>query len=249
MYELKLRLADKNILATVSYDSTQRYCRDYLLDFSEADVSVAVDYEDIVRERTLAKKQAEQDGVEDDYTDAYLETLALYRKIAAALIEFDVILFHGSAISLDGGCYLFTAKSGTGKSTHTRLWREVFGERAIMVNDDKPLIAITDDRATVYGTPWSGKHRIGNNISAPLKAICILERAGENTIAELTQRAAFPQIFAQTYRTPDPHFMQKTMQLLDKLLSITPTYRLGCNMEKDAPIVSYNGMKGKKNEA
>lgn len=249
MYELKLRLADKNIAATVSYESTVRFCRDYLSEFASADAVISVEPEDIVRERTLAQKQAELDGVADDYTDAYLETLALYRKIALELIKYGVILFHGSAVALDGECYLFTAKSGTGKSTHTRLWREAFGERAVMVNDDKPLIALSDGGAIVYGTPWCGKHRLGNNISAPLKALCILERAEENVITDVSGRAAFPEIFVQTYRAPDPVFMQKTMQLVDKLLTLTPVYRLGCNMEKDAPIVSYNKMKGKKNEA
>ena len=249
VYELKLRLADKNIAATVSYESTVRFCREYISEFTSADAVISVEPEDIISERAMAERQADMDGTNSDFSDAYLETLALYRKIALELINHGVILFHGSAVALDGECYLFTAKSGTGKSTHTRLWRETFGERAVMVNDDKPLIALSDGGAIVYGTPWCGKHRLGNNISAPLKALCILERAEENVITDLSRRAAFPEIFAQTYRAPNPMFMQKTMHLLDKLLNIVPAYRLGCNMEKDAPIVSYNKMKGNKNEA
>ena len=77
---------------------------------------------------------------------------------------------------MDGQAVLFTAKSGTGKSTHTKLWRDLFGERAVMVNDDKPLLRILKDGVLVCGTPWDGKHRLSTNCALPLKAICILER-------------------------------------------------------------------------
>jgi len=179
------------------------------------------------------------------FTDAYLETLSLYRRITEKLADFGVILFHGSAIAVDGEAYLFTAKSGTGKSTHTRLWRETFGERAVMVNDDKPLIAIRDNGVTVYGTPWNGKHKLGANISAPLKAICILERSPQNRITECEPMSEFPKILSQTYRMNSPHFMQKTLALLDRLLHSVRVYRLGCNMNIEAATVAYNGMKGK----
>ena len=79
---------------------------------------------------------------------------------------------------MDGEAYIFTAVSGTGKSTHAMLWREVFGERVRMINDDKPLIRITPEgKAVVYGTPWDGKHHLSKNSAFPLKAICWLTRA------------------------------------------------------------------------
>ena len=81
-----------------------------------------------------------------------------------------------------GEANLFTAKSGTGKSTHARLWREVFGERAVMVNDDKSLVQITDSGATVYGTSWNVKHGMGANIAVLMKDVCIVDRAEKNTI-------------------------------------------------------------------
>ena len=108
--------------------------------------------------------------------DEYLETLAVYRKIAEKMIDYDTILFHGSVIAVDGIGYLFTAKSGTGKSTHTRLWRELFGERAVMVNDDKPLIKVSENGIIVYGTPWDGKHRLSTNTFVPLKGICFMSK-------------------------------------------------------------------------
>lgn len=246
MYNFKLRLADRNISASVLYESTVSFCRDYAAEFGTPDISVEVTLADIAAERIKSDRESELEGTpKTNPSPAYLETLALYRKIAEALIDFDVILFHGSAIAVDGVTYLFTAKSGTGKSTHTRLWRERFGARAVMVNDDKPLLHVTDKGVTVYGTPWNGKHRLGSNISAPLGAICILERSEKNHIAECNPMAEFPKILSQTYRKGEPLFMQKTLALLDKLLHAVRVYRLGCNMNPDAADVAYFGMKGK----
>ena len=121
----------------------------------------------------------------------------------------------------DGFGYLFTAKSGTGKSTHARLCREIFGDGAVMVNDDKPLLRITKDGVIAYGTPWDGKHRLSTNTSVPLKGICILERATENHIIRLDTkeqiRSAYPMIVQQTHKSGNPANALKTMELIDRL--------------------------------
>ena len=172
-----------------------------------------------------------------------LELLAVYRRIAEQMPFRDTFLFHGSAVAVDGAAYLFTARSGTGKSTHTRLWREMLGDRAVMVNDDKPLIRLTEDGAVVYGTPWNGKHRLGTNISVPLKAVCILERAKQNTIRAITREEAFPMLIQQSYRPLDPAALAKTLSLVDRLSRTVSLYRLGCNMDPEAAELSYNIMK------
>jgi len=250
MVEFCVRLAEVNISVKALFESTKSYCRDYLVDEKNADVSLAIAEGDILAERIKAQHEYALEGISAPLpSDAYLETLALYRKIADAIIEYDVLLFHGSAIAVDGEAYIFTAKSGTGKSTHTRLWREHFGERAVMVNDDKPLIRVKDGVSTVFGTPWCGKHNLGANISAPLKAICILERAAENSIREAQPISEFPKLLSQTYRNGDRDFMQRLVALLDRMIHSASVYRLGCNMDPEAAIVSYNGMRGKNSEA
>ena len=181
------------------------------------------------------------------YPDEYLETLAVYRKIAEQMLSYDTILFHGSVIAVDGEGYLFTAKSGTGKSTHTRLWRETFGDRAVMVNDDKPLLRITKDGVIAYGTPWDGKHRLSSNTSVPLKGICILERAAKNHIIRLDSkeqlRSAYPMMVQQTHKSGNPSSARRTMELIDRLMEAVPIYRLSCNMESEAAKVAYEGMQ------
>ena len=227
-------IAGKTIRIISIHPSVHTFCRDYLAD-GEPDFTVEITSADLAYERDRAKR---------DCSDAYLETLAVYRKIAEKMPEYNTVLMHGSAVAVDGEAYLFTAKSGTGKSTHTRLWREVFGERAIMVNDDKPLVKIMDSSATVYGTPWNGKHRLSSNIAVPLKAVCILERAEENTIKRITKFEAYSMLIQQTYRPADPIALTKTLTLIDRLADSVSLYRLGCNMEREAAEVSYNGMKG-----
>ena len=166
------------------------------------------------------------------------------RKICAKLLERETLLFHGSAIAVDGVAYLFTAKSGTGKSTHTALWRQVFKDRAVMINDDKPLLKLTSDGVLVCGTPWNGKHGLGCNKMVPLKAICILERAEQNTIHPVDAVEALPMLLQQSFRTGTPNGTVLLFDILDKLTKMVQLYRLGCNMDPQAAIVAYEGMKG-----
>ncbi len=159
-----------------------------------------IDYE---REKSAREDEIEGIPTTRQFSDSYLEELAVYRKIAEEMINYDTVLFYGSVIAIDGIGYLFTAKSGTGKSTHTRFWRKYFRDRTVMVNDDKPLIKITDSSVTAYGTPYNGKHRLGSNIFVPLKAICILTRSAENHINKIIGKQAYPMMLQQVYRPAD----------------------------------------------
>ena len=169
-----IQLAEKRIHIRPLYAMIKEYCKDYIVADDTEDAMcfhIATTQSDIDFEREKSAREDIKEGIPiRRFSDAYLETLAVYRKIADHLLSCDTLLFHGSVIAVDGEGYLFTAKSGTGKSTHTRLWREYFGERAVMINDDKPLLRITDSDVTAYGTPWDGKHRLSTNTAVPLRA-------------------------------------------------------------------------------
>jgi len=145
-------------------------------------------------------------------------------------------------IAVDGVGYMFTAKSGTGKSTHARLWREQFGDRAVMINDDKPLLKITDAGVIAYGTPWNGKHHLDTNTSVPLKAICILCRGETNRIEPVGKKEAYPLLCQQSNRAADPEGMLRTLKLIESLSGSVALYRLTCNMDPEAALVAYQGM-------
>ena len=180
--------------------------------------------------------------------DERLESTAVQRKIAEGLYAYDTLLFHGSVIAVDGEAYLFTAKSGTGKSTHTRLWRKLFGDRAVMINDDKPFLRVTEEGVTVYGSPWNGKHGLGNNICAPLKAICILERGEQNAIRSIPANEAVSMLLQQSNRPRQAKWLPKYMELLDKLSGNLAFYRLSCTIDPQAAAVAYEAMSGKRLE-
>lgn len=186
----RIALAGQVIGVSALYEQTRTFCKNYLTD-APASFEVAVTPADIAFEREKNDREAAVEGhAPGNFSDEYLETLALYRKIVERLLEWDTLLFHGSCISVDSKAYLFTAKSGTGKSTHTQLWKKRFGERAVFINDDKPLLKISAQGVTVYGTPWDGKHHRSTNTSCPLKAVCILTRNTENSIQRIDKKAA-----------------------------------------------------------
>ena len=239
----RYKIADKVVEVTSIYAEVHEYCADYLTD-EPADYSVTTTQADIDFERQKSAREDEIEGIPTrHFSDSYLEELAVYRKIAEQMISYDTILFHGSVVAVDDVGYLFTAKSGTGKSTHTRLWRVYFGDRAVMVNDDKPLLHISDSGVIAYGTPYNGKHRLGSNISVPLKAICILTRAADNHIEPITREQAYTMLLQQVYRPADALKMMQTLSLVDRLADNVKLYRLGCNMGISAAKIAYEGMQ------
>ena len=225
------------------YESTMHYCQDYLCE-EEPVISVRVDQGDLDRERVKSDRERELEGLPPlSFPDSYLETLAVYRKIAAALLQRDVLLFHGSVMAYKGKAYLFTAASGTGKTTHCRLWLSQIPGTYVL-NGDKPLLRIEEDRVLACGTPWQGKEQYGKNEILPLEAICILTRDSTNHIEALSFHDAFPTLIAQSNRTPETKALLHTLSLTERLGKLTRLYRLGCNMEPEAALISFHAMCG-----
>lgn len=182
----------------------------------------------------------------ESYAPAYLESLALYRKICEHLITEDILLFHGSALAMEGKGYLFTAPSGTGKSTHAALWRQAFGERVTMINDDKPLLKITRRGAVVYGTPWAGKSNLQTNTSAPVAGIVLLHQAPDSAIRPMTEREAYPRLLSQTHRVQNPQGLLRTLDLVQQLARL-PVYELGCTPTPEAALLCCRTLTQKEN--
>ena len=229
---MRYALADTVFEIDTLLQATHQLLEDYRTD-APADYRIVTDRADLEAERANAEEKR--------FSDAYYETLAVQRKVSHALLEKDVLLFHGSAISMDGDGYIFAAPSGTGKSTHARLWRERYGDRVAMVNDDKPFLKIADSGAAIYGSPWDGKHRLSSNISVPLKAIAILARAKENRIERIDPSAALTALMQQSYREED---IAGIFPLILKLAELVPVYALRCNMAVSAAETAYKGMRG-----
>ena len=227
------KIAGKIIEISSLYEPIHEYCKDYIFS-GQPDFNINTAEADFDLRLTR------------EYSPDELENLILYRKLAEVMPDYDTFLMHGSAIAVNGAGCIFTAPSGTGKSTHTKFLCELLKDKAEMVNDDKPFItASTDKKITVHGSPFNGKHRRGNNISVPLKAICILERSEQNNIHEISYYEAYTTLLAQIYRPATHERLAKTLELLDRMNGIIKFYRLGCNMSINAAEVSYHAiMKG-----
>lgn len=230
----KLRVADLNLLINYKYDTMKKQCPDYKAEFEKPNLSINIPDEEIQRLQGENPCLSCND-VEYVYTGA-----AFYE----ALLHFDGFMLHSSGVVKDGYAYLFSADPGTGKSTHTALWQEYFGEDdAKIINDDKPAIRLVDGNLYVYGTPWSGKTDKNINMRVPIGAIVCLERSKNNWVREITPKEAIPLILQQTVRPSEKSKMINLLTILDKVLSRVKIYRMGCNMSREAVEVSYNSIK------
>ena len=158
------------------------------------------------------------------------------------LINHGGLMLHSSAVVVDGKAYLFTAASGTGKSTHTALYLRAFGSRAFILNDDKPALRFEDGGFFAYGTPWSGKTAQNTNVRVPVAGICVLHRGEKNEISRIYGKDAIFGIYAQTMHPQSAKYMDKLLSLIEKMIALVPIWELKCNMDADAPLVSYHAM-------
>ena len=159
------------------------------------------------------------------------------------LIDYEGLMLHASCVVYKDNAYLFSADSGVGKSTHTRLWQELFGDEAIILNDDKPAIRIVGDTAYAYGTPWSGKNGLNANIKAPIKGICFIHQSHENHIQKVEPKKVLVSLLKQTLRPVNPEKSNKMLDNVEKLIETVSMYEMGCNTDIDAARVAYEGMR------
>lgn len=196
-----------------------------------AHITIRLDHEKLM--------QANPELTDKDIAE-YMGTGAIF---SGALLRYDGFQLHSSAVELEGKAYLFSAPSGTGKSTHTEKWCRLFGGK--ILNDDKPVLRRTEKGWMVYGTPWSGKHDLSRPVGVPLGGIAYLER-GENAIRKMSATEAIPLIFSQCPRLLSKEAMAMELALLGKLLTEETIWRLTCRNNDEAAMVSWEAMTGGK---
>lgn len=156
------------------------------------------------------------------------------------LTKFNGLMLHSSCIEYKGKAYLFSAPSGTGKSTHTHLWLKYL-DGCRIINDDKPAIRIIDGVPQAFGTPWSGKTDENINEGAAIGGICFLDR-GENKIERIPAVSALKPFLDQTVRPRDKALMNKMLETLNIILTNVPVYKMTCDMSRQAVITAVEGM-------
>lgn len=234
-----IQIADLAVEIHNRYSYVEELCREYKVEGKPIAFSVSATEEEIDEELKIA---------EGKFPPSYAEATCVHRKIARCLAEYDAFLLHSAVISCDGEGYAFAARSGVGKSTHVGLWLKNFSDRVHVVNGDKPILRKVDGKFRVYGTPWNGKERLGENVSCAMKALCFLERGETNRISRVSAEEALVRLFSQVYLPEDADASAKTLDLLGDFIRDTEFYLLHCNMEDEAALVAYHGMNTKKGE-
>ena len=167
---------------------------------------------------------------------------ALMMAYAFAAATQDTLLMHASVIRHAGYGYLFTAPSGTGKSTHTHLWYQYIPGCDLM-NDDNPVVRIVDGEVRIFGSPWSGKTPCYRNIDAPVGAITRIEQKPENTIRRMAPVEAFATLLpAVSSMKWDRRVYNGICQCISTLLNTTPVYWLGCRPDEEAAKVCFEAV-------
>ena len=231
-----IRIADLNIEINNQYEYVEKMCRDYIVGadtYTSADMYIEVTDEDIEKEKGES---------EAAFSSGYCESICIYREISMRLIDYDAFLVHGACIQYEDDAYIFLAKSGTGKSTHIRLWKKVYKDAVRVINGDKPIIRFCDGRFMIYGTPWCGKEGWNTNTRAPLKALCFIERGQDNTIEVMEDSDVMSRLCHQILMPKDKSKLIKYLDMMDKLIRETDSYVLHCNMDEDAAKVACEGM-------
>lgn len=233
------RIADFNIDIVYSYENNDLFLEKYLAkEQTGADFKIEISEEDVDREQ----KNAVDSQQEMRYSRGYLERLAILRKLAAVVLERGGFLLHGVVLEYEGKGYIFTAKSGVGKTTHARLWKEYFGEENVhIINGDKPLIREKDGKFYAYGTPWCGKEGYNINTSTEICNLCFVTRGESNSIVKISEEEALARLMAQVMIV-DSTNLEKQFSLIGAMVERLPVYKLICNKAKDAAKVAYDGM-------
>ena len=238
MNELNVKIADETFC--VSYrDPTIPYWFPGFIIESRGEIPICPTDRDLEKIRAdFIRTDSRHFSVLPKRPRAQLEYHTIHYIMAKALLKRGVLLVHGSAVVADGNAYLFIAPSGTGKSTHTALWKEVLGERAFIINDDKQLIRLSGDVPLVYPTPWGMVENSIQASSAPLKAVIWLERGTKNEIEPITEGEMFVQIYKASLTGKTADEVAAILNLQKQLLGKTKLYHLKCTPDKDAAITA-----------
>lgn len=234
--EFKIRVAGKIIRVYSVYNHVGRVCKDYLTDEDiNPDVEIRTDDTLITAEQEQILQLENQ-----NHSSRNAETFLVHRLIAESLLGYDTFLMHGAVVAVGEAAYMFTGRSGTGKTTHIKKWLKD-AEGAYVVNGDKPFIIARDDGVYACGSPWCGKEAYGKNTIVPLRGIALMERSEDNRMEEVPFLSAFPRLLEQTYQPADADKMRKTLELLKRLNGKVGFYRFRFNnLKDDAFSTAYN---------
>lgn len=230
---MKYKIADVVWEINPKYDYSKRLLKDYLTQ-EEAQEEIIITEEILNKECSIAP----------DFSKDVCESTCVFRQISKILLDrYDGVVFHASCIMIGKDVYAFTAPSGTGKSTHSSMWKKAFGEQVEVLNDDKPLLRKIDGRITVYGTPWKGKHDLGKNSKGVLKALCKIERSPVNCVEPMNEKEALLTILNQTLRPNDANNMQNLLNIAECIIKTAKVCKIKCTPTVESAYIARKALE------
>ena len=230
MVTFKIKLCNRVIEISAFNDNTRKYCKDFLCE-EKPNYFITMTEEDLKNESSNS---------ETGRVYVSEEISALYRKIADIFVEENIAVLHGSSFKVNNYAFLIAAKSGTGKSTHTNLLKQLLEEKMEYINDDKPLLKITEKELVIFGSPWNGKEKRGNNTFGNLKAIIFLNRGETNSYRKLDNKEeVYFRLLNQIYLPREKDKREKALQIMDIILKRINFYEINVNMDISAASMTY----------
>lgn len=188
-----------------------------------------------IKEEFIQKKKEEIPYLTFDEHEYMWTCQAFYNE----LLKHNGLMLHSSCVEKDGYAYLFSARSGTGKSTHTHFWlKKLSGTR--IINDDKPALICENGVWYACGTPFSGKTDENLDVKIPVRAIVFLHRSETNQVKRMLPALAVTQFIEQTINPTDRTLAEKMLEYTDSILRSVPVFSLGCNLDPEAAEIAYN---------
>lgn len=221
------------------YELIRQHCQPYLVEpYREPDLVMEADEKEIAFGKAwfLQHEHTEITDAESEFSRA---PFSIYSKLPA----FGAMWLHSVLLEMDGEGYAITAPSGYGKSTQGQLWLKAFPDRARIINGDNPIVRKEGEGFVAYGTPFCGKEGYQVNIGVPLRGFCYLKHGEANSIRRLEPSLAFGQLMREYQGRFTPQNQEKYMELLQHFAEKVPIYVLTCNMDAEAAVVAYEGMK------
>lgn len=205
--------------------------KSYKADFDDNETEIKLN----IKEDFIKMKKEEIPHLSLDEHEYMWTCEAFYNE----LLRHNGMMLHSSCVEKDGFAYLFSARSGTGKSTHTHLWlKNLEGTR--IINDDKPALVYDNGKWYACGTPFSGKTDENIDVKIPVRAITFLHRSEKNTVKKIPPFQAVGLLLEQTIKPADRSLAENMLELADLLLREVPVFSLGCNLNDDAAVIAYS---------
>lgn len=227
---LKIELAGIKIQINNKYKYLRRLCQEFFSEFETPDMEITPD----------AKEIESQHLLQPEFSEAYCEGVVAYREICRKLPLFNAVMLHSSMVEKNGKAYAICGQSGAGKSTHTMLLLKNFGESIRVINGDKPIVRLVDNEFIAYPSAWKGKDKMGEKITAPLKALCFVVKSKENRLEEISLRAAAELLMEQFVIPKEADSVSKFLELADLMLKKCKVYKLYCDISDEAATLSFN---------